>query len=351
MPQPRRLKSSHTMTSPGLLPDTKSDGLARTAAILLVLLLILAAISLLRLCVGTQDFGWPGDDSVLELRRLRMFSAIVVGSSLAVSGVALQALLRNPLAEPFILGLSTGAGVGVMAQLALGYYIHRHMGATQIGATLGAGVTMLVVFIASRRRGTIDPIGLLLVGVVLSTISGAFIMILQQLVPGGAVQDVARWMLGYIEEGLDRWVYLAVTGVAGLSIITMLIWGQAMDAATFSEVEAESLGVPLRALRVILFVVSTVLAAGAVVLAGPISFVGLIAPHVARLLLGPSHRALIVAAAMIGAVLILGADMASSILAYKLHIGRLPMGIFTALIGGPAFLWMLRPQLGRGVES
>lgn len=340
------------MTPPGPLPDpSKAGGLPRAAAILLVLLLALIAVALLRLCIGTQHFGWPGDGSVMELRRLRLLSAVVVGASLAVSGVALQALLRNPLAEPFILGLSTGAGAGVMAQLALGYYIQRHMGATQIGATIGAGVTMLIVFVASRRRGTIDPIGLLLVGVVLSTIGGAFIMILQQLVPGGAVQDVARWMMGYLEEGLDRWIYFAVAGLAVAAVAVTMLMGRAMDAATFSEAEAESLGVPLRTLRVVLFAVSAVLAAGAVVLAGPIAFVGLIAPHVARLLLGPSHRALILGAAMIGAMLILGADIASSFLAYKLRIGLLPLGIFTALIGGPAFLWMLRPQLGRGVES
>jgi iron complex transport system permease protein len=326
-------------------------GSSRVALILAALLFALVAVALLRLCVGTQGLGWPGLLSVLRLRGLRLACALIVGSSLAVSGVALQALLRNPLAEPFILGLSTGAGAGVMTQLALGYYLQRHLGATQVGATIGAGATMAIVFFASRRRGTIDPIGLLLVGVVLGTISGAFIMILQQLVPGGVVQDVARWMMGHLEERLDAWVYVTIAVITVLGIVLTFATGRAMDAATFSQAEAESLGVPLGWLRLFLFAAATVLAAGAVVLAGPIAFVGLLSPHVARVMLGPSHRALILGSAMIGAMLILGADMASSFLAYEFHIGMMPIGIFTALIGGPAFLWMLRPQLGRGVED
>jgi len=296
---------------------------------------------------------WRGlePDSVAQIRMLRLLAGLLVGVALAVSGVALQALLRNPLAEPFLLGLSSGAAVGVMVQLLLVYMFHRTLGGTHVGAMLGAGMSMAIVFLAGRRHGAIDPLGLLLTGVVLGSVNAAFIMLIQYVVgPGGLRENLARWMMGYIDEGVSTSAvtpFMAIT----VGLLALLICrGRAMDVATLSETEAASIGVNLPRLRTLLFVSASVLAAGAVVIAGPIAFVGLICPHLARLMLGPAHRQLLVASAMLGGTLVVAADTASSFLAFRFGVGMMPIGIFTAMLGGPAFLYILRPQLGRGME-
>ena len=284
--------------------------------------------------------------SFMSIRLLRLVLAVIVGAALAIGGVALQSLLRNPLAEPYILGLSSGAAVGVVLQMILSHVIGQWIGATHLGALAGAIGSMCIVYVAGRRRGVIDPLGLLLVGVVLSTINGAIIMLLHwRYSPPGLRDDVARWMMGYLNETVGSTNVLSITVLTVACFGLLFRYGPAMDASGFSDAEAMSVGVNLSLLRKMLFVVAGVLAAGAVVLAGPIAFVGLICPHVARLLLGPSHRPLLVAAAMTGAALIVLADTATVLLDFG-H-GRMPIGIFTAMIGGPAFLWMLRPHLGR----
>lgn len=334
-------------------------------AVAAVLLLIAAAA---RLCLG-ETLGYPGGRidlvlwrlldlpwladadaplTVLDLRLARVVLAVVVGAALAASGVALQALLRNPLAEPFILGLSSGAAVGVMAQALLWYRLQLDLGANHIGALIGALLSMGVVYLVGRKRGVIDPLGLLLAGVVLATINGALVMLLNYLVgPGGLRDNLAHWMMGYLNEAVDgRTILLAaLVTLAGIALLTLM--GRAMDVASFSESEAVSLGVNLALLRALLFVIAGVLAAGSVVLAGPIAFVGLICPHFMRIFLGPGHRALVVGSALAGATLILAADIAAVLLDRQLWTGLMPVGIFTAMIGGPVFLWALRPQLGR----
>ncbi len=348
-----------------LLPSRSS----RCTVTLVSLAVLFLATAGLRLCVGHQ-FGWPGgnlvdsawrlwtgrwfteaEDTIMDIRVARLALAVLAGSSLAAGGVALQALLRNPLAEPFILGLSSGAGVGVMAQMLAGHYLGRLLGAQHLGALLGASLSMLIVYVGGRRGGLIDPLGLLLVGVVLGTINGAIIVLLNY-IPGsvGLRDDLARWMIGYLNEDVIHTAAMpVVTVVTGLGIFGLFCWGKAMDVASFSDAEAVSLGVNLPRLRILLFVTASVLAAGAVVLAGPIAFVGLICPHAIRLLLGPAHRPLLIGSAMAGAILLVVADTAAVWLDFGQ--GRLPLGVFTAVLGGPVFICMLRPQLGRGLAS
>ena len=280
---------------------------------------------------------------------MRVVIAITVGIALATGGVSLQALLRNPLAEPFILGLSSGAAVGVMVQMALAFEFQQHQGPAHEGALVGAMVSMAIVYVAGRRHGVIDPLGLLLVGVVIATINGALVMAIRAVyAPPGQRNDVARWMMGFLNENVGSSSVLLISLLTLMGLAVLWRFGPAMDVAGFSDTEATSLGVHLPLLRKLLFVVATVLAAGAVVLAGPVAFVGLIAPHMARLLVGPSHRNLLLCAALIGAVLIVMADVAAVVC--DRGWGLLPIGIFTSLLGGPLFLWMLRPHLGRGLD-
>ncbi len=326
----------------------------RVAVALSAMALVLLAAVVARLTIGSAELGWPTGEHaafVIEDRIIRMLIGLIVGVALSVSGVSLQTLLRNPLAEPYILGLSTGAGAGIMVQSYLHYLWQGEVavGTNAGGAVLGAATVMLIVFMAGRRKGVIDPLGLLLTGVVLSTICGALILMMNYLVgPGGVRDNIARWMMGSLDGSAATLTVWLIGIVTLLGLFVLLFASRAMDVATTSDAEAMSLGVNLPRLRAVLFAVASLLAAGAVVLAGPIAFVGLVCPHIARLALGPRHGPLLIGSALLGASLVITADTASAALNLWLGIGLMPIGIFTAIVGGPAFLWMLRPQLGRG---
>lgn len=320
----------------------------------LIGLLLLAAVAA-RLLTSTVGFGLPTGENAAFLLGERLHHlgvATIVGVALALSGVSLQALLRNPLAEPYILGLSTGAGLGLMLQGYIAITFAVALGPSALGAVIGSAVTLLIVFLASRRRGIIDRLGLLLAGVVLSTINGALILLLDYLAGEGILRTrVAEWMMGQLAVQPMGVADTVAAVVAAVGLFLLYVHGPAMDIATLDDDEAASLGVAVGRLRLVLLTTASVLAAAAVVVAGPIAFVGLIAPHIARTLLGPVHRPMILASAMLGATLLIAADTASAAIAYaRPSLGMIPVGIFTALIGGPAFLWMLRPQLGRGME-
>ena len=320
---------------------------------LAVFAVILATAVVSRLLIGSSGVGWPtgeiGAHILTERLRMLLF-ALCVGAALAASGVALQALLRNALAEPYILGLSTGAGLGIAVQ---GYLLAQFAivtGPNELGALVGAILTLAIVFFASRRRGVIDRLGLLLTGVVLSTINGSFILLLNHLTPPGTERNnLMYWMMGVLPS---RQMTPGDTAAIALTVLSvgLLLWkSRAIDVATLEDDEALSLGVHLPRLRLLLLLSASALAAAAVVIAGPIAFVGLICPHLARLVLGPSHRAVLIGSVLLGAALLVAANVASELIAFtRPGTGILPVGIFTALVGGPVFLWMLRPQLGRG---
>jgi iron complex transport system permease protein len=292
-------------------------------------------------------FAWP-DEAYAMFRRNSIIIAAAIGAALAVSGVLLQALLRNPLASPFILGLSSGAGLGVMVAMYVGYvtgYEAMRTGTNALPALVGAMAVLAVVYSLGRRRGLLDPLSLVLVGVIASAMCGALIMFLQRLVPGGLRGELAVWMMGRIPQDLERLQLVFLCGLAlfGVAIATML--GRAMDAATLGDDEARSVGLAIGPLRLGLFLLAGALAAVTVAIAGPIAFVGLIAPHAARLIVGPQHGPLVPAAALAGAALIIAADAASQALDFG--AGRMPVGVFTALIGGPAFIWLLKTGKGQ----
>jgi len=333
---------------------TSRKGLSRVVWICLGLTVVLFIVAGLRLAIGTAGLGWPdigepGSGFAWRSRLWLLALGAIVGMNLSVSGVALQGLLRNPLAEPFILGLSTGAAAGMMAQRWLWYQMDMVTGSDQLGALIGAIVVLVVVYMASRRHGLIDPLGLLLTGVVVSTIGGAMVMFFNYSIgQGGLRPGISRWMMGYLNDSgttQSTFIVVAVVGLVGLGYLIMR--ARAMDVATLSDAEAQSLGVNMGRLRLELLLIASALAASAVVLAGPIAFVGLVCPHLARLMLGPAHRGLLIASALLGASLIVAADTLTAALDLTLGIGSMPIGVFTAIVGGLAFLWMLRPKLGQ----
>ncbi len=343
----------------------KRKRLSRSATIFVALGVALLGVSAARLAIGEPiprlgdgAIDWDKLGAYLSFRTDRLLIGLFVGSALAVSGALLQALLRNPLASPYILGISSGAALGVVvgAWLAganvMGIVILTQGLAQHLAAVVGAIGVMAVVYALAQRRGWVDPLGLLLIGVIVNAINGAAIMFFTYLISPLEKAKMAEYMMGVLNVNAPLPLILSVGGVlvGGMAIAASL--GRAMDVATLSDDEASALGLHLRGLRLGLFALAGLLTAGTVVLAGPIGFVGLIAPHIVRLLLGPAHRPLIAGSALVGAMLLVGADTAvKAIDAYVHPIGLLPVGILTALLGGPVFLWMLRRSLREGRVS
>lgn len=304
---------------------------------------------LLRFLVGYR-LGWPQDATVRALRLASIAASIGVGANLAISGVMLQSLLRNALASPYILGLAAGAALGVGTVQLLGARFDAISWLTQpVAAAAGSLLALLLVYRLSLRRGFIDPMTMLLVGVMISVIASALLMLIQFLMGPGADQ-LLRWMMGRIAPETP-WSMVATCGLAAAAGLALgLKWSSALDSATLSDDEAISVGVNLPALRVRMFVIAGVLTALSVLVAGPIGFVGLIAPHAARLMIGPAHAGLLIGAAVLGASLLLAADSAVQILPHipfsPLQRGLLPVGILTSAIGGPVFICILRRRGG-----
>ncbi|HYE02308.1 MAG TPA: iron ABC transporter permease [Phycisphaerales bacterium] len=327
----------------------------RRALLAIVVFAGLAAVALaMRLLVGVggHDWGWPrGENAALvaELRLLRAAGGLVVGVSLAVSGVMLQSLLRNPLASPDLLGLSASASLFVVLGLVVGSgQAHALAWPWQAGpAALGSLAALALVYALSQRGGAVHPASLVLIGVMLSIIAGAAIGLVQHLFPGRDVGG-ARLLVGSLSDDLS-WSLLVPAGV--ITLVASLLAGLAgpgMDAASLGDDEAGSVGANVPGLRLLLVALSGVLAAVAVTLAGPVGFVGLICPHMARLATGMhgGHGALVVAAGLAGAGVTVGAD--TIVRAVRVPSGTLPLGIVMALVGGPVFIVMLRRELARG---
>lgn len=298
---------------------------------------------------------------VMTLRLQRLATSACVGVSLAVGGVLLQSLLRNPLASPDILGPSAGASLAVMIAV-YGVTLAGVSGAraefgavtwTAAPALAGALGTLALVYALSQRRGMVDPGALVIVGVIVSIMCGAGIMLVQHLMRGaGLTLGEVGLLVGAIGDAVPA-THLIGVGACVLAVTIVAVWaGRSMDAAAMSDDEAHSVGVRLGVLRAGLFLGAGVLTTCAVVLAGPIGFVGLVCPHAVRLMLGARgvgalglHRALIVGSALAGATLMIGAD--ALVRSINLGAGRMPVGIVTALVGGVVFIALARASTTR----
>ena len=325
----------------------------RAAAILVILAAVLAAGVALRLGVAgdLSALSEAAREQAVSLRMGRVCAAVIVGAALAVGGVLLQRLLRNPLASPDVLGCTSGATLGVVVAI----FVQFRMGALtgsapgslaalswQGGpALVGAMAALGLVYALGQRRGMLDPLGVVLIGVVVSILCGALVMLVQHLMPQIGYSTM-RLLIGSLSDDVSS-TQLWVTGaIVGAGVLAALWLGPAMDAAALGEDEAASVGVNWRALRATMFVLCGVLTACAVVLAGPVGFVGLVSPHAARLLLGRSSlgRVLVGASAIAGAALVVWADWLVKVV--DLGSGRLPLGVVTALVGGPMLVVLVR---------
>ncbi|MEO1279461.1 MAG: iron ABC transporter permease [Planctomycetota bacterium] len=311
---------------------------ARIGLVLLLVLMLLGVILRLVIEPGGR-LGLPEDGVIWGIRLDRATAALIVGVALGAAGVALQAMLRNPLASPDLLGMSAGAVLAVTLGRALGIGIPDGAAAL-IGAIGALGLVLLL----GRRRGQIEPVTLILVGVALAIGLGSLASAVRALLPPSARPEGA-WMFGTLSDGLTT-PRLALAGAVAIAgVVWIAARGRGLDAAAMGEDEALSTGVPLRRLRLEMLLVAGGLTAVAVVLAGPIAFLGLVCPHLVRLVIGPRHGTLVIGAAMAGATLMLLSD--SVVRVVPLETGRLPTGVVVAVLAAPALIVILRSQVSR----
>ena len=277
------------------------------------------------------------DTVVTQLRLPRAIAGFAVGAMLGMAGTLMQVLLRNPLAEPYVLGISGGAAAAALGSIMLG------LGSLWVSSSAFAGslLSMLLVFLLGQRRqgGTSEQ--LLLTGVVLAAGWGALISFLLATGPDQSLRGMLFWLMGDLSRSSSPWWSLPVVALA---LAAGWVMAPALDVLAQGDEQAAVLGVEIHRLRAGCYVTASLLTAFAVTLAGPIGFVGLVVPHFMRLLLGARHRLLLPAAMLAGGLLLMLADtLARTLFAPR----QLPVGVLTAALGVPLFLYLLRRRGAR----
>lgn len=313
------------------------------------MLAVLLPVSLLALVVGVAIGSvtiaptelWAvlrGDGAALhktllfDLRLPRALSAFAVGGLLAVAGALMQILLRNPLADPYVLGLSGGASVGALSAMLAGAGVMLVAGA----AFAGALASTFVVFGIAHGTGSWSPVRLLLTGVVVAAGWGAVVSFMLAVSPSTELPGMLFWLMGDMAHARNPWPPLSILL---LVVLVAVPFGRTLNILALGPQQAAALGVSVRRSEWLLHLAAALLAATAVTVAGSIGFVGLIVPHMLRLVIGNDQRVLLPASALVGGVLLVLADtLARTLIAPE----QLPVGVITALLGVPAFLLLLQ---------
>jgi len=323
---------------------------SHTGMRLLLLLVLAIAAALLALSIGAA--GLPlrdvvaaltgaGDPTtrtiVLELRLPRVALALVAGGGLALAGAVFQAVLRNPLAEPYVLGVAGGAAVGAVGAVVLGFAVIP--GVVQLAALAGAvGAMLLVLRIALRVGRALDTRVLLLAGVVVGAFFNAVILLLLMLADVESFRSAVFWMMGSLSgAGWPATLLLSLYVIP--SIIVLLALARALNLLAIGEETALFLGTRVERVKLLAYFIASLLVAAAVSACGVIGFIGLIVPHAVRLAWGSDHRLLLPASALGGGTFLLLADTAARSIAAP---AELPVGVITALVGVPIFVLLLR---------
>ncbi len=280
---------------------------------------------------------------VLDLRLPRALSAFAVGALLALAGALLQALLRNPLADPYVLGISGGAAVAGLLALAAGAALWQ----MQLASALGALGTLVLLALLGRRAllsrdalaGEDAMSGVLLTGVMIAALSAAMLSLMLALAPDGRLRSMVFWLLGDLAGATDHTTAVVALALLGVLLAVARAYARPLNLILRGDVAAYTQGVDVVRARRVLIVVSALATGCAVTLAGAVGFVGFVAPHIMRRWVGNDQRALLPAAALFGGALLVVADtIARSVVAPL----QLPVGVLTALVGVPVFLWLLQ---------
>lgn len=285
---------------------------------------------------------WPPARAsiVLDARLPRVALAAVVGAGLAASGMVLQAVVRNPLADPMLLGVSSGASVGAVAVLVTGAGFG--LAVLPLAAFLGALVALVAVYFLARTGGRMTTIRLILAGVAVAEVLSAIasLLIVTSDDPHKA-QAAVRWMLGGLGGATWSMVWIPAAVVA-VGVAALLAVTRPLNLLYSGEEAAAAMGLDVHRFRAAMFVVVALMVGAMVAVSGAIGFVGLVMPHIVRMLVGTDHRRAMPAAALLGASFLIVCDIAARTVAAP---EELPVGVLTALVGGPYFLWLLRRKV------
>ena len=345
------------MTSEVVVPVPSAHRRSRFVLLTIVLSLALLATIVLSLTLGQYalsptevvgvllravgiETGWasvgPADGVVLDIRLPRIVLGLLVGAALAVSGVLMQAIFGNPLADAAVVGVSSGAALGAAASLTFGLATFG-MWTTPGFAFVGGLIAVFAVYIMSRSGGRTEVVTLLLTGIAINAIAGAGLALLTFLGTTATREEIVFWQLGSLNGALWQNIALVAPLVA-LGVVVALVVAHRLDLIALGERTARHLGVRVEGLRIVVIITVALLVCAAVAFAGIIGFVGLVVPHLMRIMIGPAHLPLVVTSTLGGALLIAIADV---IARTAVPMADLPIGMLTSLVGGPFFLWLL----------
>ena len=283
-----------------------------------------------------------------DIRMPRMVLGALVGAALAVSGAVLQGLFRNPLADPGIVGVSAGGALGATGAIVLGASLPTAVQAVAgpylvpVCAFLGAWMTVLILYRIATHRGRTSVITMLLGGIALGALAGACMGVLVYIADDAQLRDLTFWGLGSL--GGATWSKVAISGPIILAaVLAAVLLGRALNALALGEAAAHHLGVPVQRMKTLAILCVAAATGSAVAVAGAIGFIGIVVPHLLRLSTGPDHGPLLINAALLGASLLIWADVIARLIVTP---AELPIGIVTAILGAPVFLWILLRQRG-----
>jgi iron complex transport system permease protein len=283
-----------------------------------------------------------------DIRAPRMVMGVCVGAALAVSGAVMQGLFRNPLADPGLLGVGTGASLGAIGVIVLGASFPVGVlalfgdGLLPVAAFVGAWLSMLTLYKVSTRAGRTSVATMLLAGIALGALFGALSGVMVYMADDLQLRQLTFWSLGSLSGA--SWVKVSVAGpIIVVSVAISCTLGRGLNGLALGEATAHHMGLPVeRVKNTAIFAVSAAVGA-AVAISGGIGFIGIVVPHLLRLATGPDHRSLLINAGLLGATLLLGADMVARVVVAP---AELPIGIITAVMGAPVFLWILLRKRG-----
>ena len=341
-PSPRALATSRfLLLLTGLLPLACILGLAMGAV-------PIAPAEILSAVLG--DGNSQASTIVLDIRLPRVLLAAITGASLALCGAAMQGLFRNPLADPSLIGVTAGASLGAAVAIVAGAHHLQGLGAlslVSIGAFAGGVISVLFVYrLATHSSGT-SVATMLLAGIAITALAGAFSSLLEFFADNALLRRISLWKMGGLDGAgtVELWLGSAVTV---LLCVTLPRYASALDAMLLGESEARHLGIDVARTKLILIILVAVGVGISVALVGTIAFVGLVVPHIVRLVIGPSHAGLLPASALAGALLLVVADLLSRT---ALAPTEIPVGIVTAILGVPFFISLLLQRHHYGMQS
>lgn len=287
--------------------------------------------------IGPMPSHPAGEVTLWQVRFPRVVLAIFVGAALGCAGALLQGVFANPLAEPGVIGVSAGAAVGASAVIVLGGAFSA--GPFVAAAAFASGlITTALVYLLARSDGRTEVVTLVLTGVAINAVAGGLIAYFTFVASPAARDQIVFWQMGSLNGATWNSVAIVVPmAVAGIAASMLL--APKLDLLALGESAARHLGVDVEKLRIIVIVIVAVLVSSSVAFTGIILFVGLVVPHLMRMLIGPGHRLLLPASALGGAIVLLAADLGARTLVTN---ADLPLGMLTSLVGGPFFFWMLR---------